>query len=137
MPLHATSCVNFEKGENLMKPKFTSGKNIAMKVPVHEFDRTVAFYRDILGFEEVDASSSDDIEAITFKFGDKNLWIDKIPGISQAEIWLEVVANDIEVASEYFKKNKCIKRDEIEPLPEGFRGFWLANPANIIHLITE
>ncbi|MEE9337805.1 MAG: hypothetical protein V3U87_06970 [Methylococcaceae bacterium] len=44
-----------------MKPKFTSGKNIAMKVPVHEFDRTVVFYRDILGFEEVNASSPDDI----------------------------------------------------------------------------
>lgn len=120
-----------------MKPKFTPGKNIAMKVPVHEFDRTVAFYRDILGFEEVDASSPDNIEAVTFKFGDRYLWIDKIPGISQAEIWLEVVTDDIEVASEYFEENNCIRRDEIEPLSEGFKGFWLANPANIIHLITE
>ncbi len=47
-----------------------------MKVPVHEFDRTVAFYRDILGLEEIEASSQDGIEAVTFKFGDKNLWID-------------------------------------------------------------
>ena len=60
-----------------MKPKFTSGKNIAMKVPVHEFHATVAFYRDILGFEEVDTSTRDDIESVTFKFGEKNLWIDK------------------------------------------------------------
>ncbi|MGD8293677.1 MAG: VOC family protein [Desulfobacterales bacterium] len=36
-----------------MKPKFSPGKNIAMKVPTHEYDNTVAFYRDILGFEEV------------------------------------------------------------------------------------
>ncbi len=120
-----------------MKPKFTSGKNIAMKVPVHEFDRTVVFYRDILGFEEVNASSPDDIEGVTFKFGDKNLWIDKIAGLSQAEIWLEIVTDDIEMASQYFKKSNCIRRDEIEPLPEGFKGLWLANPANIIHLVNE
>ncbi len=119
-----------------MKPKFTAGKNIAMKVPVHEFDGTVAFYRDILGFEQVDASS-DETEAVIFKFGDKNLWIDRIPGISQAEIWLEVITEDIEAASEYFEKYNCIRRDEIAPLPEGFKGFWLANPANIIHLINE
>jgi len=120
-----------------MKPKFTSGKNIAIKVPVHEFDRTVAFYRDILGFEVVDVSSPDDIEAVTFKFGDKNLWIDKVPGISQAEVWFEVITEDIEMASQYFENNNCIRRDEIEPLPEGFKAFWLASPANIIHLITE
>ena len=120
-----------------MKPKFTPGKNIAMKIPVHEFERTVAFYRDILGFEEVEAASPDNIESVTFKFGDKNLWIDKIPGLSQAEIWLEVVTDNIEMASEYFEKYNCIRRDEIEPLPEGFRGFWIANPANIIHLINE
>ena len=120
-----------------MKPKFTPGKNIAMKVPAHEFDRTVTFYRDILCFEQVDALSPDNIESVTFKFGDKNLWIDKISGISQAEVWFEVVTTDIEVASKYLEKNNCIRRDEIEPLPKGFKGFWLANPANIIHLITD
>ena len=120
-----------------MKPKFTPGKNIAMKVPTHEFDRTVAFYKNILGFEKVNPSSPDDIESVTFKFGDNNLWIDKIPGISQAEVWFEVITEDIEAASKYFEENNCIRRDEIEPLPEGFKGFWLANPANIIHLITE
>ena len=120
-----------------MKPKFTPGKNIAMKVPVHEFDSTVAFYRDILGFEEVDALSPGDMESVTFKFGEKNLWIDKIPGISQAEIWLEVVTEDIEMASEYFEKHNCIRRDEIEPLQEEFRGFWITSPCDIIHLITE
>jgi len=120
-----------------MNPKFTPGKNIAVKVPLHEFDRTVTFYRDILGFEEVHLSSLDDNESVVFKFGDKNLWIDRHPGISQAEIWLEIVTDDIEAASVYFEKNGAIRRDEIESLPEGFKGFWIANPANIIHLITE
>lgn len=120
-----------------MKPEFTPGKNIAMKVPVHEFDSTVSFYRDILGFEEVDAHSPGSIEAVTFKFGDKNLWIDKIPGISQAEIWLEIVTDNIEDADKYLKDKNCTRRDEIEPLPAGFKGFWLASPSNIIHLINE
>jgi hypothetical protein len=67
----------YETTEVSMSAEFTPGNNIAMKVPVHEFDRTVAFYRDVLGFEEIEASSPDDIESVTFKFGDKNLWIDK------------------------------------------------------------
>ena len=37
-----------------------------MKVSVHEFDKTVAFYRDILGFEVIEASSPDDIDSVTF-----------------------------------------------------------------------
>jgi hypothetical protein len=28
-----------------MKPKFKAGKNIAIKVPVHEYEQTVAFYK--------------------------------------------------------------------------------------------
>ena len=120
-----------------MKPKFTPGENIALKVPDHEYGQTIAFYRDILGLEEVDLPSADGLESVTFKFGDKTLWIDRIPGISQAEIWLEVVTEDIEAAAAYFEKSGVVRRDEIEPLPEGFKGFWIANPANIIHLISE
>jgi catechol 2,3-dioxygenase-like lactoylglutathione lyase family enzyme len=120
-----------------MNENFIPGSNIAMKVPVHEFESTVAFYRDILGFELVDASSPDETESVTFKFGDKNLWIDKISGISQAEVWLEVVKKDIEKASKYLEENDCVRRDEIEPLPDSFKGFWISSPANIIHLINE
>ncbi len=120
-----------------MKPTFTPGKNIAIKVPVHEFEQTVAFYRDILGFEQTETSSADDFASVTFKFGDKNLWIDRIAGISQAEVWLEVLTNDIEAAADYFKQTDCVRRDEIEPLPEGLKAFWLASPANIIHLVNE
>jgi catechol 2,3-dioxygenase-like lactoylglutathione lyase family enzyme len=120
-----------------MKPKFTPGNNIAIKVPSHEFDNTVSFYRNILGLEEVEVSAPDDIGTVVFKYGDKNLWIDRISGLSQAEIWLEVITDNIDKASDYFEENDCIRRDEIEPLPDGLKGFWIASPANIIHLITE
>lgn len=36
-----------------MTPKFLPGRNIAMKVPDHEYQQTATFYRDILGFEEL------------------------------------------------------------------------------------
>lgn len=120
-----------------MKPKFSSGENIAIKVPVHEFDKTVAFYRDILGFEEVEASSPATIESVAFKFGDKNLWIDKVAGISQAEVWLEVVTNDITAASRYLAEKDCVRRDEIEALPGELKAFWISSPSNIIHLVNE
>jgi hypothetical protein len=50
---------------------------------------------------------------------------------------LEVLTENIEDASKYFEKTGCIRRDEIEPLPEGLEGFWITNPANIIHLIAK
>ena len=119
-----------------MKPAFRPGTNIAMKVPMHEFDKTVAFYRDVLGFEQKQASSPDRFDSVVFDFGGKNLWIDSIAGLSQAEIWLEVETDDTEQAGAYLADMGCVRRDEVEPLPPDFRGFWICNPANIIHLIV-
>ncbi len=132
-----TSWTNVDDWETSMTPKFTAGRNIAMKVPSHEFNRTVAFYRDVLGFEEVASASPGEARSVTFEFGDKQLWIDAVAGLSQAELWLEIVTEDVEAASRYLEGNDCVRRDEIEPLPVGFKGFWVANPANVIHLVTQ
>ena len=117
-----------------MKPTFKPGANIAMKVPSHEHARTVSFYRDVLGFEEVPDKSGDG--SVVFQFGDKYLWIDDVPTLSQAEIWLEVVTDDLSAASKALAQAECSRRDQIEPLPDGYEGFWVSNPANIIHLVT-
>ncbi|MDH3452178.1 MAG: hypothetical protein OEN20_07125 [Gammaproteobacteria bacterium] len=119
-----------------MRPQFRPGNNIAMKVPAHEFDRTVAFYRDVLRFKQKPASAPDQFDSVVFEFGDKNLWIDKIAGLSQAEVWLEVATDDTEQAGKYLAEMGCVRRDEIEPLAENFSGFWICNPANIIHLVA-
>ena len=108
-----------------------------MKVPAHEFGSTVNFYESILGLKRKSADSPDKFETVVFEFGDKNLWVDKIPGISQAEIWLEIEADDIDMARAYLEARGCVIRNEIEPLPEGFKGFWLNSPSNIIHLVVE
>ncbi|MCT8998755.1 VOC family protein [Chelativorans intermedius] len=116
-----------------MRPKFEGGRNIAMKVPPHHFDATVRFYRDVLGLETIESLAPD----IVFVFGANRLWIDRVPGMSQTEIWLEVATEDREAAAEHLAREGVSRRDEIEPLPEGFPGFWVAGPGDIIHLIHE
>ncbi|MBE9504541.1 MAG: hypothetical protein IME96_10235 [Proteobacteria bacterium] len=106
-----------------MKPQFEAGNNIAIKVPPHQYEKTVSFYRDILSLEQLDNQFSGQSESAIFKFGDKKLWIDKVTSFSQAEIWLEIKTDKIEEAARYFKECKIIRRDEIEELPEGFKGF--------------
>jgi hypothetical protein len=104
-----------------------------MKVPPHEFNQTINFYKNILGLKQ----TGKDGKSIAFDFGEKTLWIDKVPGISQAEIWLEIITNDLKAAENYFKSKKIVRCDDIEPLPKGFRGFWISAPNNIIHLVTS
>lgn len=121
----------------MMKPTFSPGRNIAIKVPEHEYDSTVAFYRDILGLKQITLESPDKYESTAFEFGDKNLWVDKISGISQAEIWLEIITDNIQKAKDYLEEKGYCRRDEIETLPSEFKGFWLSSPSNIIHLIHQ
>jgi catechol 2,3-dioxygenase-like lactoylglutathione lyase family enzyme len=118
-----------------MDVAFKAGKNIAMKIPTHEYEKTVRFYRDILGLKEI--SSEDSGSTPRFDFGGKVLWLDCVSGISQSEVWLEIVSNDIDQAASYLEAQGCQRRDEIEPLPGDFKGFWVSSPSNIIHLVTS
>ncbi len=120
-----------------MSPTFEPGNNIAMKVPVHEYERTVAFYRDVLGLAPIQEQAWSSTESARFDFGGKVLWIDKVPSLSQAEIWLEVVTTNVADAARHLEDHGCVRRDEIEALPDGFRGFWVSSPANIIHLVAD
>ncbi|WP_246180260.1 VOC family protein [Marinobacter changyiensis] len=108
---------------------------MAMKIPTHEYESTVRFYRDVLRLKEIPAKGPD--ATPRFEFGDKVLWLDRMPSLSQAEIWLEIVASDIGQASDYLRDQGCVRRDEIEPLPEGFSAFWISSPSNIIHLVSS
>ena len=115
------------------KSEFTAGKNIAMKVPPHLYETTIQFYRDVLGLKEITQHAP----SVGFEFGSNNLWIDRVAGISQAEIWLEVVTNDLDTASALLAEAGVVRCDDIEPLPEGFQGFWVSSPASIIHLVCK
>ncbi len=109
------------------------GKNIAMKVPPHQWSRTVAFYESVLGLPVLER----DPASVAFKFGPNRLWIDRVEALSQAELWLELTTDDLVAADATLAAARVTRRDEIEELPDGFKGFWIANPAEIIHLVSE
>lgn len=115
------------------RPAFRPGKNIAMKMPPAEYDRMVGFYRDVLGFEVIGTHP----HSTVFRFGDKRLWVDRVATLSQGEVWLEVQAEDVTAAAAWFAGQGVARRDEIEPLPDGFDGFWIAAPGGMIHLVSR
>ena len=112
--------------------QFSGGNNIAIKTPPHEFDQVIRFYREILRLPQIEA----DDRSVAFEFGPLQLWVDKVDGISQAEVWLEIKTDHILEAKDYLDRNQVIERDEIETLPEEFKGFWISSPNNIIHLVS-
>ena len=115
----------------MMKPKFKAGRNIAIKVPSHAYPATVRFYRDVLGLPEL----TNHLPSVGFEFGDKQLWIDNVPTLSQAEIWLEMLADDVDAAAAYLEAEGIVRCDAIEPLPPSHKGFWIMDPASVvIHL---
>lgn len=115
-----------------MRPTLSGGRNIAQKVPPHQFEATVAFYRDVLGLALIEALQP----SVVFEFGPNRLWIDPVDGLSQAEIWLELVTDDTDLAARHLEQAGVVRCDEIERLPEGFGGFWISSPASIIHLVS-
>ncbi|MGD9489833.1 MAG: VOC family protein [Calditrichaceae bacterium] len=112
---------------------FSPGDNMAMKVPADQFDATVQFYRDVIGLRQIKKH----LPSFVFDFNGKNLWIDKMDNLPRAEIWLEIRVDDVKTAAGYLKSHKVQRRDEVEKLPEGFDGFWISNPAGIIHLVCN
>jgi hypothetical protein len=113
---------------------FAGGRNIALKVPPHRYEATVAFYRDVLHLPATGGPKGD---AVGFEFGPCNLWIDNCPGLSQAEIWLEVITADTSAAAQMLEHASVPRRDEIEDLGTEFDGFWISSPSDLIHLVDS
>jgi catechol 2,3-dioxygenase-like lactoylglutathione lyase family enzyme len=113
--------------------QFGAGRNIAMKVPPHLYEATIRFYRDTLGFRQLQAGDA----SVCFEFGANRLWIDRLAGVSQAELWLELVTSDVEAAARQLAAAGVVRCDDIEPLPEGMQAFWISSPASIVHLVCR
>ena len=115
---------------------FAGGRNIAMKVPAHQWEQTASFYRESLGMRELDNPFADGPQSVGFEFGANRLWIDRVPGVSQAELWLQVTTSDTAVAADRLAAAAGVARcDEIEPL--GTTACWISSPAAIVHLVSE
>jgi hypothetical protein len=76
------------------------------------------------------------LPAVGFEFGSNQLWIDRVSGMSQAEIWLELATPDVKAAAEHLKEAGVTRCDEIEPLGD-YDGFWISSPASIIHMVAK
>jgi catechol 2,3-dioxygenase-like lactoylglutathione lyase family enzyme len=122
-----------EREENAMTEKIYGGVDIAMKVPSHQYQATLAFYRDTIGLKEI----TDKAPAVGFELGPTRLWIDEAPTMSQAEVWLELFTGDFKDAAAHLEKAGVTRCDAREQLPEGFKGGWITNPANIVHMVRE
>lgn len=119
------------------QPDFAGGRNIAMKVPPHQWEQTVSFYRETLGLRELDNPFDGGPQSVGFEFGANRLWIDRVPGVSQAELWLQVTTADTAVAADHLAAADGVARcDEIEPLGTT-NAFWITSPAAIVHLVSE
>jgi len=94
--------VYFLGGYMTEQAKFSGGRNIAMKVPPHLYEATVQFYRDIVGLKELPQHAPFTV----FEFGANQLWIDNVPALSQAEVWLELATNDLGAAAEQLEAAK-------------------------------
>lgn len=105
------------------------GKNIAIKVPLHRWQETVAFYRDKVGLQIAKELAN----SVGFAFGNMTLWIDKVERQSQVDVWLELFTEDPDRALNHLESPR---RDELEPL-DGVTGHWTSDPAGVVLLLRN
>lgn len=108
-----------------MKP----GKNIAIKVPLHRWEDTVAFYRDRVGLKVARELE----ESTGFEFGGMTLWIDRVRHQSQTDVWIELFDDAPDAALAALGSPQ---RDELEPL-NGVTGHWTSDPAGTVILLRK
>jgi catechol 2,3-dioxygenase-like lactoylglutathione lyase family enzyme len=112
---------------------FRGGRNIAMKAPPHRWEATVAFYERTLGLPIRRREPA----SVAFEFGSNVLWIDRVEHLSQAEVWLEIITDDVAAARGHLDAAGTVRCGGVEPLPPGLDAFWIANPADVVHLVAR
>ena len=105
------------------------GRNIAIKVPLHKWDETVAFYRDRAKLPVVNELPN----SVAFSFGSMTLWIDKVEKQSQVDVWLELLTDEPDKALQTLESPM---RDELEPLDD-VNGHWTSDPAGVVLLVRK
>ncbi len=115
-----------------MNTKFEAGINIAIKIPKSKYEKTVAFYRDILKLEveEIPIDNPTVSKTHKVKFGNNIIWLDCVDNYTHSETWLQLTVPDVEVATNYLKLNGVGTCDELEELPENMH--WIQDPAGTV-----
>lgn len=115
-----------------MAAKFEAGINIAIKIPKSKYEKTVAFYRDILKLDVEEKSITHPTVSRTYevKFGNNIIWLDCVDSYTHSETWLQLTVPNVEEATEYLRLNGVETCDEIEELPEHMH--WITDPAGTV-----
>lgn len=120
-----------------MQPKFEAGINIAIKIPKHTYDKTVAFYRDILKLDVQEKPIDNPTVSRTHevKFGNNIIWLDCVDNYTHAETWLQLVVSNVAEATDYLASKGVETCDEIEELPENMH--WIMDPAGTVFNLQQ
>lgn len=120
-----------------MDPKFNAGINIAIKIPKSKYEKTVAFYRDILKLELVEKPISNPTVSRTHEviFGNNVIWLDCVDNYTHSETWLQLTVPDVEDATKYLYLNGVETCNELEELPENMH--WITDPAGTVFNLQE
>lgn len=120
-----------------MDIKFEAGLNIAIKIPKREYEKTVAFYRDILklGVKEKPINNPTVSRTHEVKFGHNTIWLDCVDNYTHSETWLQLTVPNVAEAANYLKANGVEPCDEIEALPENMH--WITDPAGTVFNLQQ
>ena len=120
-----------------MEIKFEGGINIAVKIPKSKYEKTVAFYRDVLKLSVVEKPIVNPTVSRTHEvqFGPNTLWLDCVDNYTHSETWLELKTNNIDDATAYLKLNGTNTCDELEQIPENMH--WITDPAGTVFILGQ
>lgn len=115
-----------------MDQKFEAGINFAIKIPKRHYEKTVAFYRDILKFDVSEKSINNPTVSRTHKvkFGNNIIWLDCVDNYTHAEIWLQLTVPNVSEATGYLLSHGIKNCDELEVIPDNMH--WIQDPAGIV-----
>lgn len=120
-----------------MDTNFEGGINIAVKIPKSKYEKTVAFYRDILKLEMDEKSINNPTVSRTYqvKFGNNTLWLDCVDNYTHSETWMELNVPDVDIATKYLNSKGVETCDELEQLPEDMH--WITDPAGTVFIVKK
>lgn len=110
-----------------------SGPNIAVKVPPQHWDATVRFYAETLGLPRVESAAP----TVMFELGQDRLRIDRVERLREPEVWLEFQTDSRATTTALLSDEGFVHGDSVEALPAGFKHFWIAGPADFMHLLPQ
>lgn len=115
-----------------MSVKFEAGINIAIKIPKSKYEKTVAFYRDVLMLEVEEKTINNPTISRTHavKFGNNILWLDCVDNYTHSETWLQLVVPDVKEATDYLQSKGVNTCDELEELPVNMH--WIQDPGGTV-----